>query len=86
MSLPIAAVVVTYNSASVIDNCLRSLDNVAEIAVVDNGSTDGTCRVVGQNRKGVRLIANPENRGFAAAANQGVRATVSPVEIGRAHV
>src|SRR5712692_4188237 len=73
-----AAVVVTHNSASVVDNCLHSLENVAEIVVVDNGSADGTCRGV-QNRSGVRLIANPDNRGFAAAANQGVRATVSPL-------
>ncbi|MBI3693782.1 MAG: glycosyltransferase family 2 protein [Acidobacteria bacterium] len=77
MSADVAAVVVTYNSASEIDNCLRSLENVTEIVVVDNGSQDDTCRVVGQHRKGVRLIANPENRGFAGAANQGVRATVS---------
>ena len=75
----VAAVVVTYNSASVIDNCLHSLENIGEIVVVDNGSTDDTCRVVEQHRKGVRLIANPENRGFAGAANQGVKVTASPV-------
>ncbi len=79
MRLEIAAVVVTYNSAAVIDNCLQSLENVAEIVVVDNGSADDTVRIVQRSRSGVRLIANPENRGFAAAANQGVRATVSPV-------
>ena len=79
MSLEIAAVVVTYNSAAVIDNCLQSLDNVAEIVVVDNGSADDTVRIAKQSRRGVQLIANPENRGFAAAANQGVRATASSV-------
>lgn len=79
MSLDVAAVVVTYNSALEIDNCLRSLENVGEIVVVDNGSTDDTCRIVGRCRKGVQLIANPENRGFAGAANQGVKATVSPL-------
>lgn len=79
MTPAVAAVVVTYNSAAVIDNCLRSLENVAETVVVDNGSTDETGRVVGQHGKGVRWIANPENRGFAAAANQGVRATVNPL-------
>jgi GT2 family glycosyltransferase len=78
MTLAVAVVVVTHNSAAVIDNCLRSLENVAEIVVVDNGSADDTCRVV-QNRRGVRMIANPDNRGFAAAANQGVRATASPL-------
>jgi N-acetylglucosaminyl-diphospho-decaprenol L-rhamnosyltransferase len=40
--------------------------------VVDNGSTDGTVEKVRQH-SGVRLIANQENLGFAAAANQGAR-------------
>ncbi len=79
MSRAVAAVVVTCNSAAEIDICLRSLENVAETVVVDNASTDDTCRIVGLRRKGVGLIANPENRGFAAAANQGVEATASPL-------
>ena len=29
--------------------------------------------------RGIRLIANPENAGFAAAVNQGVRATTAPL-------
>jgi N-acetylglucosaminyl-diphospho-decaprenol L-rhamnosyltransferase len=78
VSARVAVVIVTCNSAPEIDNCLGSLDNVAEIVVVDNGSADDTCRVVAQHWKGVRLISNPDNRGFAAAANQGIQATVSP--------
>ena len=79
MSLDVAVVVITYNSAKVIDNCLGSLDNVADIVVVDNGSTDGTCRAVSTRWTGAKLIANPENRGFAGAANQGARATKCPL-------
>jgi len=79
VSAPVAAVVVTWNSASEIDNCLRSLENIGEIVVVDNGSTDETLRVIAGGRKGVGVIANPQNRGFAAAANQGVKATTSPL-------
>ena len=48
----------------------------ATAIVVDNGSTDGTVEQVrawAQSRAGIRVIANPENKGFAAAANQGVR-------------
>jgi GT2 family glycosyltransferase len=48
----------------------------ARAVVVDNGSKDGTVERVrswAASRAGVELIANPENRGFAAAANQGVR-------------
>ncbi|MBI3664999.1 MAG: glycosyltransferase family 2 protein [Acidobacteria bacterium] len=79
MNAHVAAVVVTYNSAAVIDNCLRSLQDFAEIVVVDNASADETCCVVAQYGARVRLIANPENRGFAGAANQGIQATNSPL-------
>ncbi len=41
----------------------------ADLVVVDNASHDGTIAEVA--RRGVRLIANTENRGFAAAVNQG---------------
>ena len=40
--------------------------------VVDNASSDDTLERV-HARTGVRLIANPGNRGFAAAVNQGAR-------------
>jgi len=43
--------------------------------VVDNASRDGTVARVSQ-RPGVEVIANAENRGFAAAANQGIRAAI----------
>lgn len=68
-------VVVSWNSAQVISACLHSCAG-AEVVVVDNASSDGTPEVVA--RLGARLIANPENRGFAAAVNQGVSALDSP--------
>jgi GT2 family glycosyltransferase len=40
--------------------------------VVDNASSDDTVERI-RGRAGVRLIANPDNRGFAAAVNQGAR-------------
>src|ERR1039458_10483275 len=64
-------VVVTYESEAEIGACLdRAQPTGAEIVVVDNASTDQTCQEV--TRRGVRLITNPENRGFAAAVNQGI--------------
>ncbi len=39
--------------------------------IVDNASSDNTVDLV-RSRSGARLIANAENRGFAAAVNQGV--------------
>jgi len=74
----LGAVIVTYNSAGYIDRCLRALQPwmgrvVAEVVVVDNNSRDDT-REQAAAHANVRLIANPCNTGFAAAANQGVRA------------
>jgi N-acetylglucosaminyl-diphospho-decaprenol L-rhamnosyltransferase len=66
----IGIIVVTYNSAGVIGACLdAALSTGADIVVVDNASTDRTLAEV--QRRGVRVIANSDNRGFAAAVNQG---------------
>lgn len=72
-----AVVVITHNSEAVIGACLESLrDQAAETIVVDNASSDGTLREVSR-KTGVHVIANPWNRGFAAAANQGIDAAAS---------
>ncbi len=73
----IGIVIVTYNSGSEIGPCLdAALASGAEVIVVDNGSRDATVSEV--NRHGARLIANRENRGFAAAVNQGFQALNCP--------
>jgi GT2 family glycosyltransferase len=73
----IGIIVVTYNSAAEIGPCLdAALTSGAEIVVVDNASTDST--LVEVRRRGVRCLANPENRGFAAAVNQGFEALQTP--------
>ena len=70
-------VIVTYNSGAEIGACLDAvLPSGAEIVVVDNGSHDGTIAEIAH--RGVRLIANPHNRGFAAAVNQGFAALHCP--------
>src|SRR6185295_17599607 len=68
-------VIVTWNSESVIgacvDACLR-FPNL-DIVVVDNASQDQTVAMA-RRRPGVMVIENRENRGFAAAVNQGIAA------------
>src|SRR5690242_4386204 len=66
----IEAVIVTWNSGEAIDRCIESCNGLA-ITVVDNASSDDTVERVRRHRD-VYLIANRENRGFAAAANQGI--------------
>lgn len=74
----IGVVVVSYQSAATIDDCLlrlRASDGVAAIRVVDNNSSDGTLEIVQRHAAGdprVRFIANPDNPGFAVGCNQGV--------------
>jgi Predicted glycosyltransferases len=73
----IAAVVVTYQSAETIDDCLqrlRAAEGVAQIRVVDNASSDGTLEIVQRHALAdprLRFIANPDNPGFGTACNQG---------------
>jgi GT2 family glycosyltransferase len=74
--LAAAAIIVTFNSEAVIGPCLDSLNKMAphvKPIVVDNASGDQTLARV-RERAHVQLIANPENRGFAAAVNQGIAA------------
>ena len=75
----VAIVIVTHQSGAEIGGCLDALRdlNDVETVVVDNASDDGTRSEV--TARGVRLIANRKNVGFAAAVNIGVRATEAPL-------
>jgi len=73
----IGILIVTFDSAAVIDSCVvAALATGADVVVVDNGSSDGTPQIAG--RPGVRLIVNSQNRGFAGAVNQGFAALPCP--------
>lgn len=65
-------VIVTYNSAEVIERCLASCSELP-VVVVDNASHDQTKELV-RRHAAVKLIANEGNRGFGGAANQGAEA------------
>src|SRR3954454_15163770 len=71
-------VVVTYNSANHIRQCLEALldDRGPDLVVVDNASRDGTVNIV--EGLGVRCIRQSENTGFAAACNRGWKAGIAP--------
>jgi len=71
----VLACVVNWNTAGhlpgVLDALAAQTHPDLEVVVVDNASADGSADVV-RRHGGARLVANPVNRGFAGAANQGV--------------
>ncbi len=87
-------VIVTWNSAKDIGACLNALERVScgepyDVIIVDNASRDGTCALLAKRGfvppgdegvKGERrwIICNGENRGFAAANNQGLSRARTP--------
>ena len=77
-----SAIIVTYNSAESIAQCLRALAGEdCEIVVVDNASQDETVARVQafRARHPVELLRISRNLGFAAGVNHGVRAASGDV-------
>jgi N-acetylglucosaminyl-diphospho-decaprenol L-rhamnosyltransferase len=70
----VTVVVVTYNNADHIDDCLRSIsaqlpNEDSHIVVLDNASKDDTANFVEQRWRSVTLIRSSANLGFAQACN-----------------
>jgi N-acetylglucosaminyl-diphospho-decaprenol L-rhamnosyltransferase len=76
MPAAVDIIIVTYNSARVIGDLLDSLpaalgNIVANVVIVDNGSTDGTVKIL-LDREDCQLVQST-NVGYAAGINRGVR-------------
>ncbi len=80
----IAAIVVSHESATTLNECLmrlRAAEGVCEIRIVDNASLDGTLDLIQRHAAQdprVRFIGNPDNPGFAVACNQGAGESSAP--------
>jgi N-acetylglucosaminyl-diphospho-decaprenol L-rhamnosyltransferase len=77
-------VTISYNSAAIIGQHIASLDLGAisenerpHWIIVDNDSRDGTPGLISEKYQWVKVIANPKNIGFGAAANQGIKAATT---------
>lgn len=72
----LSIVIIEWNTIDLLRDCLRSVyENCTglnvEVVVVDNASVDGSPEMVEAEFPQVIQIRNTENRGFAAANNQG---------------
>lgn len=76
--MKLSIVIVSYNVKYFIEQCLRSVQRAtrrieAEVFVVDNASSDGSCEYLTPLFPDVTFIWNKDNRGFARANNQAIR-------------
>jgi GT2 family glycosyltransferase len=83
VNLTVSVVVVNWNRRELLRSCLQSLASQThpsfEVIVIDNGSDDQSSELVKTLEPvypvPLRLISNPNNRGFCAANNQGFAAS-----------
>ena len=76
----VSVVVITHNRCDELDLSLTRLEALPEqphVVVVDNGSTDGTGAMVGQQHPGVTLLSPGANLG-AVGRNLGVQSVSTP--------
>ncbi|MFI8518852.1 bifunctional polysaccharide deacetylase/glycosyltransferase family 2 protein [Streptomyces sp. NPDC085481] len=72
---PVSVLVPAYNEAKCIENTLRSLmtsEHPVEVLVVDDGSSDGTARIVEEMRLPNVRVVRQLNAGKPAALNRGL--------------
>jgi len=75
--MDVSIIIVSWNTRYILCDCVASIyaqtrDIKFEVIVIDNASTDGSAEMVRTKFPQVVLVENSENRGFAAANNQGI--------------
>lgn len=83
--LSAAVIIANWNGARHLRMCLDSLRRQThpqfEVIVVDNGSTDDSLRLLGEDYPEVRVLALAENLGFTVASNRGAQAAHADVVV-----
>lgn len=77
--MSLSLIVVTWNCANalatLVDSLNEHLAGAEQLVVVDNASDDDPAAAARRWRGPLELVVLPENRGFGAAVNEGVRRT-----------
>ncbi len=79
MKTNVVIVVPNWNGADYIVACLRSLEAQtakAHIVVVDNGSSDGSVKLIQEKFPGVEIIELEKNYGFTGGVNKGIKLAI----------
>lgn len=77
----VSIIIVNWNTRDILRDCLKSIFKQSqqiqyEVIVVDNASSDGSVEMLKTTFPQIKLIENSYNKGFAAANNQGMKATM----------
>lgn len=80
MNSKISIIIVSWNAATVLRDCLMSIREAAktlplETLVIDNASSDGSAEIVRQEFPEITLLSQTQNLGFARAVNIGFAAS-----------
>jgi GT2 family glycosyltransferase len=81
----VSILIATCDRRELLEACLESLASLeldgvrAEVVVFDNGSRDGTADWLAARQPAVRVMASPDNVGFAAANNRAAEAARAPL-------
>lgn len=75
--MKLSVVILNYNVCHFLEQCILSVQRAikgidAEIIVIDNASSDDSCKMVRDKFPAITLIQNTENVGFSRANNQAV--------------
>lgn len=76
MNERISVVIISYNCKEYVEDCIKSIiltcyENIPEIIVVDNNSTDYTVEYISKLYPEVKMKPNSKNLGYSAAINIG---------------
>lgn len=78
-------IILTYNQLDYTKKCIESIrqytkDNIYEVIVVDNNSTDDTVEWL-KKQKDIKIVQNNKNLGFPKGCNQGILAARKDYDI-----
>src|SRR5664279_4789137 len=76
--MKLTVIIVSYNVCHFLEQCVKSVIKAThslnvDIIVVDNSSEDDSVSMIRNRFPEVKLIVNPDNRGFSKANNQAIR-------------